>query len=69
LIWLVGNRVLGPYAHGSNPSAGPLALVGDFFSGLQHGAITFWIVVIGPAVIILAARVAWALIRRRPAND
>jgi hypothetical protein len=36
-----------------------MALLGDFFAGLQHGLITFWIVVLGPAVLILLARLAW----------
>ena len=58
-IWFVGNRILGPYAHGANPNAGPMALLGDFFGGLQHGAITFWIVALGPAVLILLARLMW----------
>jgi hypothetical protein len=36
-----------------------MALLGDFFVGLQHGSIIFWIVVFGPAVLILVARLAW----------
>jgi hypothetical protein len=62
LTWLVGNRILGPYSHGANPNAGPMALLGDFFSGLQHGAISFWVVALGPAALILLARLGWALI-------
>ena len=65
-IWFVGNRILGPYPHGSNPHAGPMALLGDFFVGLRQGAISYWVVVLGPAVIILFVRVAWALIKPRP---
>ena len=65
-IWLVGNRILGPYPHGSNPHAGPMALLGDFFVGLSQGAISFWVVALGPALIILFARVVWALIKPRP---
>ena len=34
LIWMGGNRVLGPYTHGQNPHAGPFALLGDFLIGL-----------------------------------
>ena len=64
LTWLAGSRILGPYTHGANPNAGPMALLGDFFAGLQRGYPTFWIVVIGPAVLIGVARLAWALIRR-----
>jgi hypothetical protein len=65
-IWFVGNRILGPYTHGANTHAGPMALLGDFFVGLGHGALIYWVVVLGPAVIILFVRVAWALIRPRP---
>ena len=62
-IWFVGNRVLGPYTHGTNPNAGPLALLGDFFIGLTQGWLSYWIVALGPAVLILLARLAWALIK------
>jgi hypothetical protein len=64
-IWFVGNRILGPYTHGTNTHAGPMALLGDFFVGLAHGSISYWVVALGPAFIILFARVAWALIRPR----
>src|SRR3978361_2204830 len=30
LIWVVGNRILGPYTHGNNLHAGPMALLGEF---------------------------------------
>jgi hypothetical protein len=66
-IWLVGNRILGPYTHGTNLHAGPMALLGDFFEGLSRGWVSYWIVALGPLVIILLARVAWALIRPKPA--
>lgn len=66
-IWFVGNRILGPYVHGSNPHAGPMALLGDFFSGLSNGLLSFWIVAVGPALIILFVRLAWALIKYNPA--
>ncbi|MBV8805369.1 MAG: hypothetical protein JO042_09985 [Sinobacteraceae bacterium] len=65
-IWFVGNRILGPYSHGTNPNAGPLALVGDFFAGLSHGWVSYWIVALGPVAIILFARLAWALIKFTP---
>jgi hypothetical protein len=61
-IWFVGNKALGPYIHGTNPHAGPMALLGDFFSGLSHGGVIFWIVAMGPALIILFVRVALALL-------
>ncbi len=65
-IWLVGNRVLGPYTHGSDTHAGPLALLGDFFLGLSQGWVSYWMVALGPLVMILFARLAWALIKSNP---
>jgi hypothetical protein len=61
-IWFVGNRILGPYQHGTNTRAGPMALLGDFFVGLSHGALSYWVVALGPVLIILFVRLAWALI-------
>jgi hypothetical protein len=69
LIWLVGSRVLGPYTHGTNTHAGAMALLGDFFVGLGRGEITFWIVALGPLVLILLARGAWYLITSNPAAE
>jgi hypothetical protein len=65
-VWFVGNRILGPYTHGANPNAGPMALLGDFFSGLARGSLPHLIVAVGPLVIILLVRGAWALIRPKP---
>jgi hypothetical protein len=53
LIWLVGNRVLGPYTQGQNTHAGALALLQDFFVGLAHGSAVFWAVALGPLLIVL----------------
>ncbi len=57
LIWSVGSRVLGPYTHQDNPHAGPFSLFADFWAGLFHGSAVFWIVALGPAVLILLVRV------------
>jgi hypothetical protein len=66
-IWFVGNRILGPYTHGSNLHAGPMALLGDFFQGLSLGWLSYWCVAVGPLIIISVARLAWMLIEpRRP---
>jgi hypothetical protein len=62
LIWVVGNRILGPYTHGNNLHAGPMALLGDFYEGLSKGWLSYWIVAAGPLVIIVVARAAWELI-------
>jgi hypothetical protein len=66
LIWVGGNRVLGPYTHGQNPHAGPFALLADFFIGLWHGSAVFWSVALGPAVFILLVRLFWRGLRALP---
>src|SRR5579862_2427659 len=67
LIWLVGHRALGPYSHGDDPRGlGPLALYGDYFSGLAHGWLGYWAVALGPAVMLLAVRLWLGLLRRLP---
>jgi hypothetical protein len=67
LIWLVGHRTLGPYTHGDSPRGlGPLSLYADYFSGLAHGWLGYWTVAIGPALLLLAARLWLALLRRLP---
>lgn len=63
-IWLVGNRILGPYTHGLDPSAGgPMRLLGDFYSGLSHGSVIFWCVALGPILLIGLFRLFWGVIR------
>jgi hypothetical protein len=69
LIWVGGNRVLGPYVHGQNLHAGPFALLQDFFLGLLHGSAVFWAVALGPAALLLLVRLFIALVRRGPPVD
>ncbi|HEV2442694.1 MAG TPA: hypothetical protein VGT07_09230 [Steroidobacteraceae bacterium] len=67
LIWLVGHRSLGPYTHGDDPRGlGPMALYGDYFSGLAHGWLGYWAVALGPAVLLVLARLWLGLLRRLP---
>ena len=66
LIWFAGNRVLGPYTHGQNLHAGPFALLGDFMLGLVHGSAVFWVVALGPALLVLLSRALLRLIRAIP---
>jgi hypothetical protein len=68
LIWFAGSRVLGPYTHGQNLHAGPLALFADFFVGLAHGSAVFWAVALGPAVLLLLIRLFVRLFRALPAD-
>ena len=66
-IWLVGNRILGPYTHGLDPSAGgPMRLLGDFYAGLTHGSVIFWCVALGPILLISLFRLFWGVIRFTP---
>jgi hypothetical protein len=64
LIWVVGSRVFGAYAGGSTRD-----LVDHFFRGLGAGQQAFWIVALGPYLVILTLRVTLAAVRslRRPA--
>jgi hypothetical protein len=66
LIWVAGNRVLGPYTHGQDLHASPFALLQDFFIGLLHGSVVFWAVALGPAVFILLLRLFVRGLRARP---
>ena len=63
LIWLAGNRWLGPYTHEQNTHAGPLALLQDYFLSLLHGSGVFWVVALGPAALVLLARLFIRLVR------
>jgi len=69
LIWVAGNRVLGGYTHGTNQHAGPAALLGDFFTGLAHGSSVFWVVALGPALIVTLARAFVYLLRSGSSRD
>jgi hypothetical protein len=51
LIWLVGSHVFGAYAGG-----GTRDLVDHFFRGLAQGQQAFWIVALGPYVVLIALR-------------
>jgi hypothetical protein len=69
LIWVGGNRVLGPYTHGQNNHAGPLALLEDFFLGLLHGSTLFWAVALGPALLLVLVRLFIRLMRALRENQ
>jgi hypothetical protein len=69
LIWVAGNRWLGPYTHEQNPHAGPLALLQDYFLSLLHGSGVFWVVALGPAALVLLARLFIRLVRLSGRRD
>ena len=64
--WAVGNRILGPYTHLQDPTAGtgPMRLLADYYDGLAHGSVVFWWVGFGPYVLVWLVRVTWMLLRR-----
>jgi hypothetical protein len=51
LIWLVGAHVFGAYAGGSTRD-----LMDHFYRGLSQGQQAFWIVALGPYVVLIALR-------------
>src|SRR5262249_32287970 len=67
LIWIAGNRFLGPYTHGDDPKGGPWALFADYVVGLAHGSAVFWAVALGPLALLVAIRAFLLLLRRAPA--
>ena len=69
LTWVAGNRWLGPYTHEQNLHAGPLALLQDYFLGLLHGSAVFWVVALGPAVLVLLVRLFIWLVRLSGRQD
>jgi hypothetical protein len=69
LTWVAGNRWLGPYTHEQNLHAGPFALLQDYFLGLLHGSAVFWVVALGPAVLVLLVRLFIWLVRLSGRRD
>ncbi|MBV9913848.1 MAG: hypothetical protein JOZ93_14795 [Sinobacteraceae bacterium] len=67
LIWMVGNRVLGPYTHGTNTHAGPGALMNDYFTALGAGSVACWLVALGPVVILYLLRFVLYVLWGQPA--
>lgn len=66
LIWLGGNRVLGPYTHGDDPKGGPWGLFADYVVGLVHGSAVFWGVALGPLALLLLVQGFLTLLRTVP---
>jgi hypothetical protein len=58
LVWMVGNQLLGKY-----PNGGLLALWEDFFVGLAHGGVAYWLIAIGPYLFLWLLR-AWMAVLR-----
>jgi hypothetical protein len=64
LLWLWGPRALGPYVGG-----GIAAIVANFFQGLASGSLGFWIVAVGPYLVVTIIRALIATVRVLPAAD
>ncbi len=64
LLWLGGARALGPYAGGGIGS-----IVANFFRGLASGSLGFWIVAVGPYLVVTILRALIALARGFPLAD
>jgi hypothetical protein len=63
LLWLVGERALGPY-----PGGGVGAIVANFFRGLVTGSWGFWVVALAPYLFITILRALVAIARASPAQ-
>ena len=66
LIWLGGNRVLGPYTRGDDLKAGPWGLFADYVVGLVHGSAVFWGVALGPLLLLLLVQGFLTLLKSVP---
>ncbi|HTX25106.1 MAG TPA: hypothetical protein VMD03_10670 [Steroidobacteraceae bacterium] len=64
LLWLAGARELGPYAGG-----GVLSIVTNFFRGLETGSFGFWIVAVGPYLMLTLLRALIGIARASLAAD
>ncbi|MGE0582431.1 MAG: hypothetical protein AB7P31_09935 [Steroidobacteraceae bacterium] len=61
-IYYTGHEVLGPYLRG-----GLLRFWGDYFAGLAHGGLPWWLLALGPYALVMScrgARLAWRLSAR-----
>jgi hypothetical protein len=65
IIWLVGTFVFGKYAGGNSI----VSLYVNFFKTLAQGAQSFWLVLLGPYVLITVARVLVAVFRGPSSNE
>lgn len=63
LIYLTGNMTLGPYEQG-----GLGAYLLDFLKGLFRPHVAYWLIVLGPYLIITLARGLWLVRKRLRAN-
>lgn len=51
LVWLAGSRTLGPYAGG-----GVGSFLAAFYRSLASGSFAYWMVAVGPYLIVLVVR-------------
>jgi hypothetical protein len=65
LIWFAGRMFLGDYLRdpSGSPTGGPLALTLDYASGVLALSPGHWIALLGPYVLIVAARAGRSLLK------
>lgn len=58
VIWGAGQVFLGDYVRdpSGTPTGGPVALWIDYLRGLAQGSLGYWLVLLGPWLIVLALR-------------
>jgi hypothetical protein len=64
LVYFTGTQTLGPYSNG-----GPLRFVGDFYASLAHLRGAAWILLLGPAALVVFWRVLVAYAWPRKAQS
>jgi hypothetical protein len=64
LVWLAGHVFLGDYLRSpAGGTGGPLALTLDFVAGLFSGSVGYWLMLVGPYVLVAAWRVGARLLK------
>ena len=64
-IWGAGHVFLGDYLRDpAGRTGGPLALMADYVHGIAHGSPGHWVVFLGPYVLIMLFRGAWAISKK-----
>lgn len=58
LVWIAGSRALGPYAGG-----GLGAFLASFYRSLARGTFAYWMVALGPYLVVLLVRALLAIPR------
>jgi len=64
LVWLAGHIFLGDYLRSpAGGTGGPLALTIDFLTGLFSGSLAYWLMLLGPYLLVAAWRLGARLVK------